>query len=44
MAWTWPQCQSNSWELLYDESQIRTQNAVKDKTYNSLKTKGANYK
>ncbi len=31
----------NSWELLYDECQIRTQNAVsKDKTGNSLKTMG----
>ncbi len=39
-AWTWPQCQSSSWELLYDKSQIRTQNAVKDKNGNSLKTIG----
>ncbi len=21
MAWVWSQCQSNSWEILYDESQ-----------------------
>ncbi len=40
-AWIWPQCQLNSWELLYGESQIRTQNAVKDKkTGNSFKTTG----
>ena len=38
MAWVWPQCQSNSWKLSYDESQRELKKCSKTKLDCSLKT------
>ncbi len=38
----WPQCQSNSWELLYDKSQQELKKQSETKLDGSLKYNGAN--
>ncbi len=41
-ALVWPQCQSNSWELLYDKSQQELKKQSETKLDGSLKYYGAN--